>query len=1077
MTTDLTFFTNEPDLTLLDRFRATLADAQYFDVLVGYFRTSGFRLMAEAMESAEKIRILVGLNVDRQTFEGIEAERAERTLHAPSEAARTAFIESVADEMAQSPDTYEIEQSVKTFLDFLQDGKLEIRAHPDQKIHAKVYIQRFHADDRDVGRVITGSSNFSYSGLIGNYEFNVELKNSADVRYALEKFEELWAEGVDVSEQYAETIHRDTWLNNDITPHQLYLKLLYEYFKEELSLETDVDLWLPDGFLSLEYQAQAVHNALRVLDTYNGVFLADVVGLGKTFISALLAQQLPGRKLIVCPPVLVDYWRETFRDFGVRSFYVESIGKLDQLLRGNYQKYDYIFIDEAHRFRNEMTQRYEKLARLCAGKKTILVSATPLNNKIEDIYAQLKLFQPPRNSIIPGVRNLETFFEERRKEIARYDRHDPEYVPVLTRISNEIRDRILRHVMVRRTRSQIRKHFADDIARQGLTFPTLADPHRLIYRFDDTISAIFDETLTKLTTFHYARYTPLLYLKTGISGQLRQGQRNVGAFMRMVLVKRLESSFYAFRRTLERFIDSYERFIEMVEAGSVLIGSSNILDLLDVEDDAKLQAMLDEGEIEAYDSNSFKPSFMQDLQADRDLLLDIYGLWSEIEDDPKRAQLVDALQHDPVLGHEKVIVFSESAETTHYLFDQLNAEFPEEVIAFTSAGARFGSKTESNGASSIQTLGKEMGKLLILNNFDPKAENPSDDIRILITTDVLAEGINLHRSPAVVNYDLPWNPTRVLQRVGRINRVGTRHNTIHVYNFFPTDQSDEQLGLEANIKSKIQAFHNMLGEDAKYLSDEEELVEHDLRGSRLVERLSSRDTYEADGEEERSELDYLEIIRDVRDHSPELFEQIKRMPAKARAGWRAAASEQSSGQAETLTFFRQGRVKKFFVGDVDCATELTFFDAIDRLACEPETPREPIPPIFYEHLLHNKIAFKEALVADSDDLKAAGGKYEGRLRTYLRMVRRHQTFTDADEAYVQQLLDALDDGRLPTQTVKRAWQSVEKMRTAATRPLTALTELRRLVPYDLLIPQQTTQDYHAAKREIILSAYLLEQAV
>lgn len=1058
MTTDLTFFTNEPDSTLLDRFKATLFDKKYFDVLVGYFRTSGFDLLAESLQSVEKIRILVGLNVDKPIFDQIEEDRQQKTFVSAAETAKSLFSSSVADELAHAPDAYSTEQSIQTFLEFLQNGRLEIRAHPSQKIHAKVYIQRYKEGHYDIGRVITGSSNFSYSGLVGNHEFNVELKNPADVQFALNKFETLWADGVDVSEQYVDTIRRNTWLNDSITPYQLYLKLLYEFFKEELSVEADVDIWLPDGFMDLEYQRQAVNNALRVLDTYNGVFLADVVGLGKTFVSAMLAQQLPGRKLVVCPPVLVDYWQETFRDFGVRSFYVQSIGKLDHLLRGSYQKYDYIFIDEAHRFRNEMTQGYEMLARLCAGKKVVLVSATPLNNRIQDIYAQLKLFQPPRNSIIPGVRNIEAFFEQRRKELAQYDREDPEYLPTLTRISDEIRDRILHHVMVRRTRTLIRKHYAEDMAQQGLSFPTLADPHRLIYRFDKKISAVFDQTLTSLTDFHYARYTPLLYLKRGISGQLKQGQRNVGAFMRMMLVKRLESSFFAFKRSLERFISSYERFIQMVESGTVLIGDANILDLLDMEDDAKLQAMLEEGEIEAYDSNDFDSSFMGALQADLALLQNVYGLWSDITADPKLDKLVDELQRDEVLGREQVIIFSESAETTHYLFEQLNGRFPNSVIAYTSSGARV----------AAQTLGKELGKQLILNNFDPKAEQPANDIRILITTDVLAEGINLHRAPAVVNYDLPWNPTRVLQRVGRINRVGTHHALIHVYNFFPTDQSDEQIGLEANIKSKIQAFHNMLGEDAKYLSDEEELVEHDLRGSRLVDRLNDRTTYETEEEEERSDLDYLEIIRDVRDNDPALFEKLKRMPVKARAGWQT----DTVSQTQTVTFFRQGRVKKFFAGDADSAAELTFFEAIDRLACQPETPHQPIPPLFYDQLMQNKLAFKEALTADSDDVKAKSGKYEQRLRVYLKKVQRHETFTDADEEYAQQVIDALDDGRLPTQTVRRAWQKVEKMPGAAKKPLVALTELRRLIPFDLLIPQQESQDYDSAKREIILSAYL-----
>src|SRR5690606_39271606 len=154
----------------------------------------------------------------------------------------------------------------------------------------------------------------------------------------------------------------------------------YEYFKEDINLDEEFDSYLPDGFLELKYQKQAVISAKKILDSYNGVFLSDVVGLGKTYISALLAQQLPGRKLIICPPVLQDYWRETFFEFNIGGTVVESMGKLDHIIASGHERFDYVFVDEAHRFRNEGTQGYEKLHQICWGKKVILVSATPLNN-------------------------------------------------------------------------------------------------------------------------------------------------------------------------------------------------------------------------------------------------------------------------------------------------------------------------------------------------------------------------------------------------------------------------------------------------------------------------------------------------------------------------------------------------------------------------------------------------------------------------------------------------------------------------------------------------------------------------
>jgi len=243
-----------------------------------------------------------------------------------------------------------------------------------------------------VGRVITGSSNFTQAGLIDNLEFNVELKNSADYYFAKEKFEELWKNSVDVSEKYIQTIESKTWLNQNITPYELYLKMLYEYFKDELSQSDEVFAkYFPQDFKRLEYQEQAVLNAKKILEEYGGVFISDVVGLGKTYIATLLAGRLDGRTLVVAPPVLLDRenpgsWPNAFSDFRIPADF-ESIGKLDDIISKGTDKYTNIIIDEAHRFRTETTITYEKLAEICRGKRVILVTATAYNNSPKDILA------------------------------------------------------------------------------------------------------------------------------------------------------------------------------------------------------------------------------------------------------------------------------------------------------------------------------------------------------------------------------------------------------------------------------------------------------------------------------------------------------------------------------------------------------------------------------------------------------------------------------------------------------------------------------------------------------------------
>jgi len=296
MGSSITFITNEKNQTLKNRFASLIKDSRFFDCLVGYFYSSGFYAVYPALEKSEKIRILIGISTNRQTFETMEKANRELALDFSHAEAKQEVENLVEQEMAESEDTRQVEDGVHTFIKWIEDGKLEIRAYPSQKIHAKLYIMTFQEDDRDQGRVITGSSNFTQSGLADNLEFNVELQRPEDYHYALKKFNELWENAVEVNDKYVQTIQEKTWLTQNISPYQLYLKFLYEYFKDELNQTDEVFVkYLPQGFKKLEYQEQAVLNAKKILLEYGGVFISDVVGLGKTYISAMLAGQLEGR--------------------------------------------------------------------------------------------------------------------------------------------------------------------------------------------------------------------------------------------------------------------------------------------------------------------------------------------------------------------------------------------------------------------------------------------------------------------------------------------------------------------------------------------------------------------------------------------------------------------------------------------------------------------------------------------------------------------------------------------------------------------------------------------------------------
>ncbi len=248
------FITNEGEENLKARFCSLIQDGKFFDCLVGYFYLSGFHAVSHALEKTEKIRILIGIGTDKETFHAIENARQSHEILSHFEV-KEKVAELVENEMADSEDTREVEEGVRIFIEWLKNGKLAIRAYPSGNLHAKLYIVTFPEGDRDKGRVITGSSNFTKAGLQDNLEFNVELQRPEDYNFALQKFNELWAQGVDVSEKIDNTVQTRTWLNPNITPYELYLKFLYEHFKAELHQTEDVSMiYLPEGFKEFEYQ-------------------------------------------------------------------------------------------------------------------------------------------------------------------------------------------------------------------------------------------------------------------------------------------------------------------------------------------------------------------------------------------------------------------------------------------------------------------------------------------------------------------------------------------------------------------------------------------------------------------------------------------------------------------------------------------------------------------------------------------------------------------------------------------------------------------------------------------------------
>ena len=1054
---DLTFFTNESGQKLEDRFKKTLKDVKYFDILVGYFRTSGFYKLYQDFEKIDKIRILVGLNADKKAIDIIEAVNQQKFDFESHTVAKEKISTAIKQELYESNDDYNVELGILKFIEYIKSGKLEIKAYPSYNIHAKVYISRFQDDDRDFGRVITGSSNFSESGLNSQYEFNVELKNTSDVTYALNKFEELWQNAVDLSSVYIDTIQKDTWLNEDITPYELFLKFLYEYFKDNLARKESLDIQLPKGFMKLDYQHEAVRTLSEIVEAYNGCFIADVVGLGKTYITAMYMQNLPGKKLIICPPPIIDSWQDAIFDFGVRGAKVVSLGKLEQIKKEGYEDFNYIFVDEAHRFRNEQTSQYQLLHEICFGKKVILITATPLNNSIYDFYPLIKLFQSPKDSDIPGMKNLEGFFANARNKLKQFDKSTPEYLDEVKKVSNAVRNKILKYIMIRRTRQDVKEYFKQDIIKQNLHFPDVENPHRIIYTYDDIANNIFNETIKRLKDFTFARYQPGNNLKDKykLSDFAQTQERNLVGFMKTMLVKRLESSRYAFLQTIGRFIESYKQFIQMYNNGTVYISKKvNVYDYLDNDDEeALVTAFEKDSKSKIYENNQFQNDFIEKLYFDLSILEWIKESWESVSVDFKKTEFIKALHNDVTLKENKIIVFTESMETGLDLYNSLVKEFAECVAFYSSGVCRY---------NNVSVSGKTL-KSLILQNYDPKNKEQSSVVKILITTDVLAEGINLHRSNVIVNYDLPWNPTRVLQRVGRINRVGSNFDEIHIYNFFPSATADNELGLEGNIKAKLQAFHETLGEDAKYLSEEETTTNHKLFGEKLYDKVNNKDTYNESDISENLELKYITLLENLRDNNIELFNKIKYLPKKARTGRNYNISKQS-----LITFFKKGALNKIYITDGQRTQDLGFDEAIKYFECKSDCKKVLISREYYDLLRINKEAFFKPNEEDDIQLKKVGGTSNHKyVKSRVEIAIKEGRLTDVQEDYLKKVLALYKAGVITNDASKKIKEEIEKEIDS----LKVYQSVKINIPETYLINKKENKKENNTTGEIILSEF------
>jgi len=832
-------------------------------------------------------------------------------------------------------------------------------------------------------------------------------------------FEEKWALSQEWSREFLEQIIKPSKLYphaqpQPFTPYEQYIKLLQLQFGEvvDKALGDQLASYLPTSVKKLDYQLEAVKRCISIMREHGGFMLGDVVGLGKTIVGCLIIKhflsvpQEEGRGskvLIISLPAIQSSWKRTVEAFDREpgdkmSPYIDFIttGRIDTLysegeddeyemdgdddtydsgdFAGTLQEKDYglIIIDESHKFRNKDTQMYKSLDELIGHIGTDtgvypyvgLLSATPQNNGPRDLMNQIYLFERNRReSTLKKAEggNLELFFSKINKEydqllkcntdLSKEERHHR-----LDEVSRKLRDCILCDILERRTRTDIKRYYQDDIASQGIVFPEIMGPQSLEYVMDDELAQLFYETMTLLAPtqedkdrteewLRYARYRAIEYFIDPAHGRKYAGRGNrdvsivskqLATIMQIQLVKRLESSFSAFTRSLQNLRRYTENMIRMWENDTIFVCPQiDVNKELDYEaksqkrqgepvtfEDcieeirAKIQKLTaqgknSQGQNAEYSRADFKAEYYEELKRDRDLIARYCDRWARNSQDPKfdafKESLVTKLFDPEKNTSGKLVIFSEAIDTVEALARAVKAKGHKPLV--------------------ITSANRDEKEQVIMENFDANYDGEQkSDYDVIITTEVLAEGVNLHRANVILNYDTPWNSTRLMQRIGRVNRIGSREPKVYVYNFMPSAEGDAEIQLVHKAHTKLQSFHILFGEDSKIFSDEESIVHYDM-----VKAI--------DGEESPLQP-YISKLKQYKADHPKRYAEIE---SAAGACWQIAQAAHG-----TAYFVVKAPYSARLVVKTDSATGaeakiISPLEALEEMQVEPTTPSVPLP--------------------------------------------------------------------------------------------------------------------------------------
>jgi hypothetical protein len=862
-----------------------LADDPDLDIVTGYFNPRGYFSVAKGLEHVDQVRLLIGAQPE---YEGTERWRKPGDpLDEEYDQKRIAEALQRLDENLEQDRNLlgfsrEIDDNLRELVDFLNSDRVEVRRHEDSFVHGKAYLFSDHEG------VIAGSSNFTGAGLNSNLELNLGTYDPHVTGQVQDWFEDLWSESVefDLAGLYEERFE-------PYDPYLVYLRVLYERYGDELEEEREEE----GGIGLTTFQEDGVRRANRFLDEHGGVIVADEVGLGKTYIAGELLHQYVHenrqRALVIAPAYLRDgMWERKPAEWGIQ-FETISYAQLrnDRQLGGDannldlsVDEYQLVVIDEAHAFRNPGTQQSDSLRRLLRGdppKDVVMLTATPVNNSLWDLYYELDYFIKNDAAFAnEGIRSLRERFKQAQAE-------DP------SDLSPDMLFDVLDETTVRRTRRFIKKHYENATMPDGeggtvrISFPDQR-PRRIDYEFSETFGdeyfgdvarglAAGDRDEAELTL---ARYRPSYYLE----GEEDGSELSLVGLLRTGLLKRFESSSYAFANTLSRMVAQNRAALQLMDEG-YFPGSDAIDEWMETDSDEAWEEMFAEAEggriplaaAEA-DPNQLRADLEHDIEilerwrdgaqavtrdqdeklhALRDTLHDVV---ERARDDAEAREVADESVDAAFRQNRKVLLFSYYEDTVDWILEYL-----KEIIAEDDTLSCYEGRIAAvSGADSKEGITREQAVYGFAPNSSDAPPDATDEFDILVTTDVLGQGVNLQEARTVINYDLPWNPMRVVQRNGRIDRVNSPHSEIYPISFFPEDRLDQLLELEHRVRRKLTQAARSIGVDSQVIPDMETLDQNFSDKLKDIESIHEEETdlYEQggtdaaaySGEEYRQEL-------------------------------------------------------------------------------------------------------------------------------------------------------------------------------------------------------------------------------